>query len=102
MTKTLNLKSFTIDDNGLRHERVKGPLSGLRKFLTTESPSKMMKNAFNFMLKALFVLDICTFLSGLFGYVEKRLDEKVKVNSKIYDITYWTTNNYNTNIAQYL
>ena len=40
-----------------------------------------------FVLKALFVLEIITFLSRLFGYVEKWLDEKVIVNSKIYDVT---------------
>ena len=34
------------------------------------------------MSKALFVLEIFTFLSCLFGYVEKRLDKKVKFNSK--------------------
>ena len=33
----------------------------------------MTKNAFYFMLKALFVLEIFTVLSRLFGYVEKRL-----------------------------
>ena len=47
----------------------------------------MMKNAFHFMLKALFVLDIFTFLSRVFGYVEKRLDKKAMVNYKIYDVT---------------
>ena len=36
-----------------------------------ESPSKVMKNAFYFILKALFVLKISKFLSGLFGHVEK-------------------------------
>ena len=39
------------------------------------------------MLKALFVLDIFTFLSRVFGYVEKRLDRKAMVNYKIYDVT---------------
>ena len=32
---------------------------------------KMIKNTFYFMLKALFVLEIFTFLSLLIGYVEK-------------------------------
>ena len=32
----------------------KGALSGMRQFLATESPLKMMKNAFYFTLKALF------------------------------------------------
>ena len=37
-----------------------------------------------------------------FGYVEKRLDKKVKVNSKICDVIDWATDNYNTHAAQYL
>ena len=36
-----------------------------------DSPSKMMKNAFYFILKA---LKIFKYLSGLFGHVEKRID----------------------------
>ena len=36
-----------------------------------ESPLKMMKNAFYFILKALFVLKIFKFLSRLFGHVGK-------------------------------
>ena len=44
-------------------EGVKGPLSGLRQFLAAESLFKMMKNAFYFMSKALFVLKILKFLS---------------------------------------
>ena len=55
-------------------EKVKGALSGLRQFFAPESPLKMMKNAFYFTLKALFVLKIFNFLSGLFGHVEKQLD----------------------------
>ena len=35
------------------------------------SPLKMMKNAFYFILKALFVLQLFTFLSRLFGHVGK-------------------------------
>ena len=35
------------------------------------SPSKVMKNAFYFILKALFVLKIFKFLSWLFGHIEK-------------------------------
>ena len=61
-----------------------------------------MKNAFYFMLKPLFVLEIFKFLFWRFGYVEKRLHKKAKVNFKIYDVTDWTTNNYNTDIVQYL
>ena len=40
-----------------------GAHSGMRQFLTTGSPLKMMKNAFCFILKALFVLKIFKFLS---------------------------------------
>ena len=36
-----------------------------------ESPLKMMKNAFYFILKSLFVLEIFKFLSWLLGHVEK-------------------------------
>ena len=54
----------------------------------------MMKYAFYFMLKALFAFEIFTFLSWHFGYVEKWLDEKAKVNFKIYDVTDWPTNEY--------
>ena len=50
----------------------KGLLSGLRQFLTTESPLKMMKNAFYFMLKAFFVLKIFTFLYWYFRPAEKQ------------------------------
>ena len=38
------------------------------------------------MLKALFVLDILTFLSCFFGYIEKRLDKAATINFKIYDV----------------
>ena len=70
--------------------RFTGKTSGLRQFLTIESPLKMMKNAFYFMLKALFILELFTF-----GYIERWVDKKVMVNFKIYDFTNWTTNDYN-------
>ena len=59
-----------------------------------------MKNAFYFKLKALFFLEIFTFLSLAFDYVEKRLVKKAMVNFKIYDITDWTINNYNIHILR--
>ena len=67
----------------------------------------MMQNAFYFMLKALFVLEIFTFLYGIFGYVEKQLNEKAIVNFKsnhklINYVTDWIKNLCNTNIGQYL
>ena len=42
---------------------LKGALSGPKQFLAAESPLKMMKNAFYFTPKALFVLKIFNFLS---------------------------------------
>ena len=50
--------------------------------MATESPLKMMKNTFYFILKALFVLKIFKFLSLLFGHVEKRLIRKIRLISK--------------------
>ena len=50
-----------------------------------------MKTNFYFILKALPSKDIYIFVLS-FGYVEKRLDEKAKVNFKIYDVLDWTTN----------
>ena len=43
--------------------KVKGALSGLRKFLAIESPLKMMKNAYYFTPRALFVTIAFKFLS---------------------------------------
>ena len=57
-----------------------------RQFLAAESSLKMMKNAFYFTSKALFVLKIFKFLSWLFGHVAKELDKKDKVNFKVYDV----------------
>ena len=42
--------------------QLKDVLSGLRQFLATESPLRMVKNAFYLTLKALFVIKIFTFL----------------------------------------
>ena len=60
-----------------------------------------MKNAFYFILKALFVLKVqfLHFCPDFFGRVGKRLAKKAKFNSKIYDVIDWETNNHNTNIA---
>ena len=46
----------------------KGALSGLRQFLAVESPLKMMKNAFYFTSKVLFVLKIYKFSVFLFFF----------------------------------
>ena len=81
---------------------LKGAISGLRQFLAAETPLKMMKNAFPFTSKALFVLKIFTFLSWLFGHCAKRLDQKDKVNFNFFDVTAWLASNCNTHIVQYL
>ena len=62
----------------------------------------MMKNAFYFTSKALFVLKMFKFVSGLFGHVGKRLDKKDYENFKFYNVTAWLTNSCNNHIAQYL
>ena len=101
--------NIKIDKNWIRtvispkiKENLKGALSGLRQLLAAESPLKLMKNAFYFTSKALFVLKIFKFLSWLLGHVAKRLDKKGKVNFKFYKVTNWLTSNWNTHIAQYL
>ena len=38
----------------------------------------------------------------IFDHVRKRLDQKAKVNFKIYDVTSCIINNYNTHIARCL
>ena len=59
------IKYYTrnLNDANKRLKELTGILSGLRQFLATESPLKMMKNAFYFISKALFVLKIFKFLS---------------------------------------
>ena len=48
-----------------------------------ESPLKMMKNAFYYILKTLFVLKIFKFLSWLFGHAEKTTSlERLRLLSK--------------------
>ena len=68
---TNNMK---MENNEFRKVRIKDSLSGLIQFWATESPLKMMKNAFYFTSKALFVLKIFKFLFCLFGHVLKRFD----------------------------
>ena len=42
---------------------IKSALSGLRQIITTEIPSKVMRNAFSFTLEGLSVLKMFKFLS---------------------------------------
>ena len=56
----------------------------------------LYEKLFSFLRYLHFCLDF-------FSYEEKnRLHIKVKLNSKIYDVTDWTANNYNIHIAQHL
>ena len=86
----LRLSSFTVHlllnsfDVLLNNPLIFALLFGITETITTdsrlpknfficfnESPSKMMKNAFHYILQALFVLKILKFLSWLFGHAEK-------------------------------
>ena len=71
---------------------IEGALSCLRQILGTESPLKMMKNAFYFTSKALFVFKLFKFFVLTFCYVAKRVDKNV---------TAWLTNKCNKHIAQH-
>ena len=55
---------------------LKGAISGMRQVLATENSLTVMKNAFYFTLKILFVFKIFKILSWLFGHIEKWLDYK--------------------------
>ena len=62
----------------------------------------MIKNAFYFTSKALFILKIFEFLFLLYGGVAKWLDQNDKVTFEIYDVTAWLTDNCMTHIAYIL
>ena len=60
--------------NGVSKEIIKVGLSPFKNFAfiyVNGSPLKIMKNSFYFTFKALFVQEIFTFLSRVFGYIEK-------------------------------
>ena len=75
------------------------PFKKLAFIWLSESSIKMMKNAIS-SWKLFPFLRYLNFCPDFFGHVEKRLDKKVKVYFKIYDVINWETNNYNTYIAQ--
>ena len=66
----------------LYYKNIKGTLSGLRQFLATEKPLKMMKKAFYFTLKALFVLKIFTFCIDFLIRYENGLIRNTRLISK--------------------
>ena len=61
----------------------KGARSGLIQFLATESPLKIMKNAFYFTMRALFVLKILSFCLDLLVIWKNGLIRKIKLISKL-------------------
>ena len=61
----------------------------------------MMKVVFYFNLKSSSHSQDIDFFLDFLVMQQKRLDEKDKINFKIYDVPTWLTNNYNTHIAQY-
>ena len=60
----------------------------------------MMKKAFYFILKAVFVLVLVHSRPDLLLKEKKRLQKKVMINFKIYDVTNCTVINYSTYTAQ--
>ena len=65
-------------------------------------PFKMMKNAFYFILKALFLFKIFKFFVLTFWSCKKTGWLERKINFRIHNITTWLVNNCNTHIAHYL
>ena len=59
----------------------KGTLSGLKQFLATESPLKMMKNAFYFTSEALFILKSLNFCLDFLFLYRNGLIKKVRLIS---------------------
>ena len=62
--------------------KLKGPLSGLRQFRTTERPLKIIKNVFYFTLKAFFVLEMFACLSWLLFMEKNALIRQLRLISK--------------------
>ena len=65
LSKKLCMKYFVAEKLHCRVQAgiFKGTLPDLRQFLATESPLKMMKNAFYFTSKAIFALKMFKVLS---------------------------------------
>ena len=61
---------------------LKGQLFGLRQFLAAENHLKVMKHAFNFMLKTLFVLRMLKFFPDFLVIQEKGLIRGLRLISK--------------------
>ena len=77
----LNIYDGTFLRKQLRARIFKGTVSGLRHFLGTESPLKMMRNSFYFTLKARFLLKLSFCLDFLVLY-KNGLIQKIRLISK--------------------
>ena len=73
---------ISFDQKGLGIKVGLSPFKKIVFIYFNESPLKMMKNAFYFMLKAIFIFEMFTFLCWLYM--------KTMVNFKIYVVTNWT------------
>ena len=98
----LSTKSLTICLTMVWLKTLKAHSQVWDDLVWSESPLKMMEDAFYFILKVLFFLKIFKLLFWLFAPVEKRLDFKDKVIFKLYDIRTWETNYCNIHITQCL
>ena len=95
LTKILQLKfqynrviRWKVTGWSVNYQFLRKPNGALRifqvwEFLASESPLKMMKNAFYFNLRALFVLKIFKFLSWLFSHAGNSLCRKKRLISKL-------------------
>ena len=87
------LNTLTIEDTHLPKNCV---------ICFNEIPLKVMKNAFYFTLALFLFSRYINFCLDFLVMQKKRLDSKVKVNFKIFDVINWLTNKCNTHIVQYL
>ena len=89
-------------ESSLLNENLKVDSHLPKKIVYEWKPFTNDEKCFLFYLKNSFVLKIFKFFPWLFGQVKKRLDQKDKLDIKIYDVTIWLINNDNIHIAQYL
>ena len=88
VVERINLPFF---DLSIYHLKVE--LSHFKKNIICfiESPLKITKNVFDFILKALSVLSYLNFCVDSLAMQKKRLDQKHKFIFKIFDISAWLT-----------
>ena len=60
----------------------KGPMSGMRQFLTAESPLKLIKNVSYFLLGAFFVLELFTFFLDFLVMYKNGLTKRLRLIPK--------------------